>query len=124
MAFALLLWQDKAFKGIIAAYPNPPPNLSIWFYTQGIAKPPLPISAQPGSFQQLPGPAVLIQSQSKALEVVLRNLDYSTAQTGNTGPFRTPTINGTWTYEPLSEANERLSQVVPDLAGWLRSHKP
>jgi len=117
--FGLLLMQSSDFRGMIVCTPNPPQIPGIWYFNQGIAKPPFPVSAERGSFvQQALGPDVLIQDVSGNLLAVMWGLDYATAQSQATGPFSSPLVNGSWEFTPLP--SEKLAREHPELASQLR----
>ena len=114
--FVLLLFQDGDFKGALVMTPNPAPTPGIWYYSQGVAKPPLPVSAVNGSFQQVLGPSMLIYNESGDLQATIWDFDYTTAKSGATGGFASPTLNGSWQYEPLQGGTGALFRHMPDLA--------
>ena len=116
--FGLLLMQGSAFKGLIVGTPNPPPNPGIWYFSQGTARPPFPVSVAQGVLMQAQGPAVLIQDQPGNLLAVMWELDYATAVVGATGPFASPAVNGSWEFVPAG--SEKLVREHPELASQLR----
>jgi len=114
--FVLLLFQTGDFKGAVVCTPNPSPNPGIWYYEQGAAKPPLPLSVVNGTFNQVLGPCLLAYSGGGDLLATLWDLDYATAKSGATGSASTPALNFDWQFEPLQGGTGAFFRHAPDLA--------